>query len=138
MKISLITTEQNYGTIDADDSSFHVYYIIIFSSYPYTLQSELNIKVQVISSSEVVFEGTYCFTVNKNSHYYVSPINKSNHSVAYLKTIINGNVNVKCHYYNYVVPSSLRSISQNYFSSTILLNVPIEEHENIMDENTQK
>ena len=50
MKMSLIITEGKYGAIDADDSSCNGYYIIKLSSYPYTLQVDLSIDGQVISS----------------------------------------------------------------------------------------
>ena len=50
MNVSLIITKGNYGAIDADNSSCHGYYIIRFSSSLYTLQSDLNIYGQVISS----------------------------------------------------------------------------------------
>ena len=42
MKMSLIISKVNYGAIDADNTSFHVYYLIRFSSYSYTLQEYLN------------------------------------------------------------------------------------------------
>ena len=38
INMSLVVMEGNYGAIDADDSSLHGYYIIKFSSCPYTLQ----------------------------------------------------------------------------------------------------
>ena len=50
MNIYLIITNGNYGTIDADNSSCHGYYIIRFSSSLNTLKSDLNIDGQVISS----------------------------------------------------------------------------------------
>ena len=50
MNTSLIFTEGIYGDIDADDSSCHGYYIIIFSSSPYTLQVDSRIDGQVVSS----------------------------------------------------------------------------------------
>ena len=50
MNMYLIIPNGNYGAIDADNSSCHGYYIIRFSSSLYTLQSELNIDGQVISS----------------------------------------------------------------------------------------
>ena len=59
MNIYLIITERKYGTIDADDYSCHGYYIIKFASSPYTLQLDWGIYVQVISSGEMVCEGTY-------------------------------------------------------------------------------
>ena len=48
--ISLFIIEGKYGAIDNDDSLCHGYYIIKFSSYQYTLQSDLSIDWQVISS----------------------------------------------------------------------------------------
>ena len=39
----LIIMEGNYGAIDADDSTCHIYYIMIFSPSPYTLQADLSI-----------------------------------------------------------------------------------------------
>ena len=55
MNMSLIIMEVKYVAIDTDDSSCHGYYIIKFSSLPYTLQSDLSIDGQVISSGETVF-----------------------------------------------------------------------------------
>ena len=71
MNMSLIIMEGKYGAIDTDDSSCHGYYIIKFSSSPYTLQTYLRIDVQVVSSAEILCEGTYFFPININSHYYV-------------------------------------------------------------------
>ena len=55
----LIIQKGDYGAFYADDNYFQGYYIIIFSSYPYTLQEDLNIDGQVISSGEMVYEGSY-------------------------------------------------------------------------------
>ena len=73
MNMSLIITKGGYGAIDAGASSCHGYYIIIFSSYPYTIKSELNIDGQVIYSVKIVSEETCYFTIHFNSRYYGSP-----------------------------------------------------------------
>ena len=62
--------EGDYDAINSDDSSCCGYYIIKFSSYQYTLQADLSIDVQVISSDEMVCKGTYVFPININSCYY--------------------------------------------------------------------
>ena len=54
MNTYLIVVEGNYNSIYDDDYICHSYYIIIFSSYPYTLQVDLSIDGQVISSGEMV------------------------------------------------------------------------------------
>ena len=69
MNIPLIIIEVNYGAIDDDYYTCHNYYIIIFSSYPYTLQADLNIYGQLISSGEILCEGTYYSKININSCY---------------------------------------------------------------------
>ena len=61
MNMSLIVMEDMYGTSDTDDSTFHGYCIIIFSSSPYTLQQNLSIDGQVLSSGEMVCEGNLFF-----------------------------------------------------------------------------
>ena len=71
MKISLIIMEGKYSAVYADDYSFHVYYIITFSSYTYALQSDFSIDGQVISSGEIVCGGNYFFPINSNPYYYV-------------------------------------------------------------------
>ena len=108
MNMSLIIMEGNYSTIGADDSTCHGYYIIIFSSSTYTLQSDLIIDGKVIYYGKILCEGTYYFPININSHYYVAPKNKSNNTFLTLRTIINGNVNIICYDLKDVVPLSLR------------------------------
>ena len=56
MNMSLIIMEGKYGDIDADEYSFYSYYIIKFSSSPYTLQADLISDGQFISSGEMVCE----------------------------------------------------------------------------------
>ena len=51
----------NCVAIDVDDYKYHSYYIITFYFSPYTLQEELSIDGKVISSSEIVCEGTSFF-----------------------------------------------------------------------------
>ena len=65
-------------------------------SHPHTLQADLNIDGQVISSGEMLCEGTYYFPININFHSYVSPKNKSNNTIVSLRKIINVNINVIC------------------------------------------
>ena len=73
MNMYLIIIEVNYGAIDADDYICRGYYIIIFSSFPYTLQEDLSIDGQVISSGEMVCDRNYYFPININYRSYVSP-----------------------------------------------------------------
>ena len=61
INVSLIIMGGDYGDINSDDSTCRGYYIIKLSSYPYILQSDLLIDVQVISSSEMLCKGTYYF-----------------------------------------------------------------------------
>ena len=72
MNMYFIVMEVNYDDIDACDSICNGYYIIRFPSSPYTLQADLIIDGQVISSGKMVCEGTYFFSITINSHYYVS------------------------------------------------------------------
>ena len=83
MNMSLIIMEGKYGAIHSDDSSRHGYYIIKFSSFPYNLQADLSIDGHVISSGEMVREGTYLFSMNINSHYYVLQKNKSINTIIF-------------------------------------------------------
>ena len=64
----LVISKVTFGTIDAEDTSFHGYYIIKFTSDPYNLQEDFNIYGQVTASVEIVFEGTYYFPIITNSH----------------------------------------------------------------------
>ena len=78
---------------------------------------------------DILFPNKYQFSLLCSSK------NKSNNIIVSLGTIINGNVNVLCCDSDDVVSSYLRSISKQYFSSLILLHAPMEEHDDIMDEN---
>ena len=71
MNISFTIIEGKYGAIDTDDSSCHGYYTIKFSSSPYTLQSDLSIEGQVISSVKIVREENYFFSISIYYHFYV-------------------------------------------------------------------
>ena len=108
--MSLIIMEVKYGDIDDDDYSCRSYYIIKFSSYPYTLQYDLSFDGQVISSGKMVYEGTSFFLINIYSHYYVLQKTKSINKHIYLRTIINGNVNVICYDWKDFPPPCLQSI----------------------------
>ena len=133
MNMSLIIMEENYGAIYDDDSSCHGYYNIKISSSPYTLQSDLRIYVQIISSGEMVWEGTYFFPININSHHYVLQKTKYINIIVSLRTIINDNVNVICHDSEDFFLPYLWYILQKCFSKVSPLNCPIEEHDNTMD-----
>ena len=63
--------ELKCGAIDTDDYSCRGYYITNFSSFKYTFQADLIIDGQGIYSGKVVFEGTYLFLININSHYHI-------------------------------------------------------------------
>ena len=102
--------EGKYGAIDTDDYSCHGYHIINFSSFTHTLQEDLNIDGQVISSGEMVCEGNHFFPININSHYYVLQITKSINTIVSLRKIINGYIKVICYDSKDVVPQCLRSI----------------------------
>ena len=88
---------------------------------------------QVISSSEILCEGTYFFN-NINYLNYDLQNNKSFNIIVSLKTIINVNVNTKCYGLKYLVPPSLRSISHNDSSKLPPQHVSMEENDNIIDE----
>ena len=98
MNMYLIIMEGKCGAIDTYDSSCHEHYIIKFYSSSYTLQEDLSIYWQVISSVGIVCEGTYLFPISINPHYYVWQKSKSINTVVSLRKIINGNVNVICYY----------------------------------------
>ena len=125
MNMSLIIMEENYGAIYDDDSSCHGYYIIKISSSPYTLQSDLRIYVQIISSGEMVWEGTYFFPININSHHYVLQKTKYINIIVSLRKMINGNVNIVCYGLKDVLPPCLRSISHNDYNKLKPLHIPM-------------
>ena len=63
--ISLIVMEGNYGAVYADDSTCYGYYIIRFSSYPYTLQADMSIDAQgfFLVKWELIFSNQYQFSL---------------------------------------------------------------------------
>ena len=56
----------NDGDIDADDYTYHFYYIIKFCLSPFTLQSDLSIDGQVMYYGDMVFEVTFFSPININ------------------------------------------------------------------------
>ena len=66
--MSSVNIEGKCGAINPDNSSCQGYYIIKFYSFSYTLKADLRIDGQVISSSAVVCEVNYLFSINSNSH----------------------------------------------------------------------
>ena len=95
--MSLVIVEGKYGAIDTDNYSWHGYYIIKFSLSTYTLQSDLSIDRQVISSGEILCEETYCFLVSIDFHCYVSQKTKYINTILSLRAILNDNGNVICY-----------------------------------------
>ena len=90
---------------------------------------------QVISSGEMVCEGTYLSPININYHYYVLQKTKSINTIFSLRTIINGYVNVICYYLKDFLTPCLRSVSQNDYNTLSPIHIPMKEHDNIMDGN---
>ena len=64
--------------------------------------------------------------------FYAFQYQGINNKILSLRTITNEEFDVKFHDSNDIVPCSLQKISQNYFNSLSPLDVPIDEHENIM------
>ena len=56
----------------------------------------MNIDGRVISSSEMVCEGTHCFPINISSHFHFFQ-KKTNNTIVSLRKIIRGKVNVMCY-----------------------------------------
>ena len=125
MNMSLIIMEGKYSAIDTDNYLCHGYYSIKFSSSTYTLQSDLSIYEQFISSGEIICEGTYFFPININYRYYILQKTKSINTVVSLSIIINGNVNVICYDSKDFVQMCLRYISQNDYNTLSPLNIPM-------------
>ena len=125
MNISLVVMEGKYGVIGTDDFSCSGYYIIKFYLSPYTLQAYLSIDGQVISSGEMLCEGTYLSPININSHYYDLQRTKSISTIFSLGKIINGSVNVICYDSKDVVPPCLRYISKNDCNTLSPLHIPM-------------
>ena len=86
----------------------------------------------------MVCKGTYFPPITINYHYYIYSTNETNNTILYLIKVINGDVHVRCHYYNDIVTSDLRNVSQKYFSSLTPLYLLTEECGNIIDETTQR
>ena len=100
------------------------------------LQSDLMIDDQVISSSDMLWEGTYFLPININYQYYVLQKKIINKNISF-RTTINGNVKVICYDWNDVVPQCLRSISHNDYNTLSPLHTPMKEHDIIMGENNR-
>ena len=113
MNISLINMEGNYGLIDAEKFTCIGYNIIKFPSSTYFHKWDLSIDGPVISSVEVVCEGTYILesTSILTIMFYK---NEFNETIEYLRTINNVNVNVIYYYSKNDALFFLRSIWQKY------------------------
>ena len=107
----LIFSKETCVSVVDDDTSWYGYYLIVFSSSPFTLQWDLNIFGQVISSDEMVCEGYYLPPIIINYNYCASSTNKTNNTVIPLRKIINGGVSARCYDFNEKVPPSLRDFS---------------------------
>ena len=88
MNLSFIIMEVNHGYIDSEYSTFHGYHIIKFSSYLYTLQYNLSIDGQVISSGEMVCEGTFFSYQYQLSLFYFSKNNTITQLYCFSHTLI--------------------------------------------------
>ena len=68
--------------------------------------------------------------------FYVFQNQGINNTILSLREITNEEVHVKCYDSNDIVPYSLQTISQNYFKSLSPLDVPTDEHDNIISKRT--
>ena len=124
MNIYWVIMEDTYGAVDADDSTCNCYYIIRFHLSRYNLQEDFSIDVQVISSGEMVCEGTYFFqSIPIPIIIIVFSKTKSISTIVSLRKIINVNINIICYGSKDFVTSFLRSISKKYFSTLSTLHI---------------
>ena len=70
--------------------------------------------------------------------FYVFKNQGINNTILSLMEITNEEVYIKCYDSNDIVPYSLQIISQNYLNSLSPLDVPTDEHDNIMYKNNSR
>ena len=126
--ISLINSKGNYGAIDADDTSCHGYYIIIFPHIYIPFKKNL-IYMEKSFHMKKLCKGTYFPPITINSNYCVSSSNKANNTTISLRKIINGNINFKCYDSNDVFPYSLITMPKHI---SVHLHLYMYQHKNMI------
>ena len=89
------------------------------------------------------WQSSYFFSLNImwRSQYQLSLLylikTKSINTIFPLRKIINDDVNVICYYSKYILPTYLRSLSQNYYNKLSPLRIQMKWHDNIIYEKNQ-
>ena len=71
--IAATITANSYGAMNADDPKTDGFYIIQFTSPPYTLQNDIEVNGDKITSGNLVCDAEYLSPAQKGSNWYVTP-----------------------------------------------------------------
>jgi hypothetical protein len=71
--IAATITERSYGAVNTIDPNTQGFYIVKFMSTPYSLQQDMNVNGDCISSGELVCDAEYLSPAQLGSLWYVTP-----------------------------------------------------------------
>ena len=134
MNISLIITEENMVQLIL--TILHVMDIIpsIFIRFRRTFKQTW-VFIENLFHLEKLYVKELIFSNQYYSHYYVLQKSKYINTIVYLRTTINGNINVLCYDSKYIVPQCLMSISKYDYNTLSPLHTPMRENDIIIYEN---
>jgi len=93
--IAATIAESSYGAVNTEDPQTDGYYIVKFISSPYTLQNDVVVNGDRISSGMLVCDAEYLSPAFKGSNWYVTPIGGTISVIIQMSKVLISNIDVK-------------------------------------------
>lgn len=93
--IASTIAESSYGAVNTEDPQTDGYYIVKFISSPYTLQNDVVVNGDRISSGMLVCDAEYLSPAFKGSNWYVTPIGGTISVIIQMSKVLISNIDVK-------------------------------------------
>ena len=109
-------TENSYGSVNTDDPQTEGFYIVMFTSEPYSLQEEINVHGDIINCGTLVCDAKYCSPAQINSRWYVHLSDEGNETTIQVSKILTTQLSVEVVSDTSHLDRSVKTITQSELS----------------------
>jgi hypothetical protein len=132
--IAATVAESSYGAVNTEDPQTDGFYIVKFISSPYTLQNDVEVNGDRISSGTLVCDAEYLSPAFKGSNWYVTPIGNIVSVVVEMSKVLISNIDVELATERSQLDRNLKVLTSSEILSKKPFRLSDNDRKNIIDE----